>query len=215
VTPPRETRELRSLVKHRAFLVRTRTKLKNRIHAELDKKDMDIGIPLFIKKGKDQLRCLSIEAVDQLLSVIDVLDLQIHTVSLKIKSLACENEDAMLLTSIPGVGYYNALLLVAEIGDVNRFPDSEKLCSYAGLVSSVRSSGKKTVYGPITKQGSKWLRWALVQSVHAHVHYDTHLSMFYRRLALRKKRQAAVVATARKMLKVVYWMLKDKEAFHP
>lgn len=213
--PPREIRELRSLVKHRAFLVRTRTKLKNRIHAELDKNDIDLKVPLFTKHGMEQVRCLGLDAVNQLLSVIEVLNVQIQLASMKIKRLACENGDAMLLTSIPGVGYYNALLLVAEIGDVNRFLDSEKLCSYAGLVSSVRSSGKKTVYGPIIKQGSKWLRWALVQSVHAHVRYDTHLSMFYRRLAERKKKQVAVVATARKMLKIIYWMLKNKEEFHP
>ncbi len=52
-----------------------------------------------------------------------------------------EDPRASLLTTIPGVGYYIALLLVAEIGDVNRFPDSESLCSYAGLVPSVWQSG--------------------------------------------------------------------------
>jgi len=121
----------------------------------------------------------------------------------------------MLLNTIPGVGYFNALLLVAEIGDVNRFPDSEKLCSYAGLVLSVRRSGNKTVYGSITKEGSKWIRWALTQAVHVHVRYDSRLSKFYNRLAVKKGKQVAAVATARKMLKAVYWMLKRKEPFHP
>ena len=211
--PPREVRDLRSLVKHRAFLVRTRTKLKNRVHAELDKRDIDLSVPLFTRRGRDLLKCLEIDAVNQLLSVMEVLNVQIRVVSDKIRSLAREKEEAMLLTTIPGVGYYNALLLVAEIGDVNRFPDSDRLCSYAGLVPSVSSSGKKTVYGPITKQGSKWMRWALVQSVHAHVRSDTGLSRFYYRIAGKKGKQVAVVATARKMLKVVYWMLKNGEDF--
>ena len=140
--------------------------------------------------------------------------MQIRGVSEKIRSLAREKEDAMLLTTIPGVGYYNALLLVAEIGDVNRFPDSERLCSYARLVPSVSRSGSKTVYGPITKEGSKWIRWALVQSVHAHIRQDTGLSRFYHRLARKKGKQIATVANARKMLKVVYWMLKNREEFH-
>ena len=90
-----------------------------------------------------------------------------------------------------------------------------KLCSYAGLVPSVSRSGNKTVYGSITKEGSKWIRWALTQTVHVHVRYDSRLSRFYHRLAVKKGKQMAVVATARKMLKVVYWMLKEKEQFHP
>jgi transposase len=212
--PPKEVRELRSLVKHRAFLVRMRTRLKNRVHAELDKRDIDLKIPLFTRRGRELLKCLEIDAVNQLLSVMEVLDEQIREVSGKIKGLVVESEDAMLLTSIPGVGYYNALLLVAQIGDVNRFPDSEKLCAYAGLVPSVSRSGNKTVYGSITKKGSKRIRWALTQAVHAHVRHDTRLSRFYHRLAGRKRKQVAVVATARKMLKVVYWMLKKGEEFH-
>ena len=211
--PPKEVRDLRSLVKHRAFLVRVRTKLKNRVHAELDRRDIDLGVALFTKRGRGLLRSLEIESVNQLLSVMEVLDVQIRGVSEKIGSLARENKDAMLLTTIPGVGYYNALLLVAGIGDVDRFPGSEKRCSYVGLVPSVSSSGKKTVYGPITKQGSKWMRWALVQSVHAHVRSDSGLSRFYCRIAQKKGKQVAVVATARKMLKVVYWMLKNGEEF--
>jgi len=153
--------------------------------------------------------------VNQLPSLIEVLDVQICEVSKKIQGLARESEDALLLTTIPGVGYYTALLLVAGIGDVNRFPDSEKLCAYAGLVPSVRRSGDKAVYGSITKEGSKWIRWALTQAVHVHVRQDTGLSRFYHRLAERKRKQVAVVATAGKMLKVIYWMLKRKEPFHP
>lgn len=213
--PPREIRDLRSLVKHRAFLVRTRTKLKNRVHAELDTRDVDLNVPLFTRRGRELLKCLGIDAVNQLLSVMEVLNVQIREVSEKIRSLAREKEEAMLLTTIPGVGYYNALLLVAGIGDVNRFPDSDRLCSYAGLVPSVSSSGKKTVYGSITKQGSKWIRWALTQAVHAHVRQDTRLSRFHHRLARKRGKQIATVATARKMLKVVYWMLKNSEEFHP
>ncbi|KON29848.1 hypothetical protein AC480_02425 [miscellaneous Crenarchaeota group archaeon SMTZ1-55] len=121
----------------------------------------------------------------------------------------------MRLTTIPGVGHYLALLLVAEIGDVHRFPDAEKICSSMGIVPSVRQSGNHTVYGPITKEGSKWVRWALTQAVHAHVRYDTRLTRFYRRLAKAKGTQVATVATARKMLTVIYWMLKNQEPYRP
>jgi len=57
-------------------------------------------------------------------------------------------------------------LIISEIGDIGRFPSARKLCSYAGLVPRVHSSGGKTRYGSITKQGSKWLRWILVELSH-------------------------------------------------
>ncbi|MFH1447418.1 MAG: transposase [Candidatus Micrarchaeota archaeon] len=106
-------------------------------------------------------------------------------------------------------------MLVSEIGDVRRFPDSEKLCSYAGLVPTVRRSGGSTHHGCITREGSKWFRWALTQAVHIHVRQETNLARFYHRLAKEKPKQVAVMATARKMLKTVYWMLRNNEPYHP
>jgi transposase len=213
--PPKEIRELRELVKRRVFLVRMRTKVKNRVYAELTKRDITPVRPPFTRKGMEVLKGLGIGAVSQLLPVIEVLDRQIGEASSVIEGMAVENGDARLLTTIPGVGYYVALLLVAEIGDVDRFPSSEKLCSYAGLVPSVRRSGNSTIHGSITKEGSKWVRWALTQAVHVHLRFDTRLTRFYRRLAKKKAKQVALIATARKMLKVVYWMLKEKEEYRP
>jgi len=211
--PPKDIRELRDLVRRRAFLIGMRTKLKNRAHAELAKRGIDLGVPLFTREGLGILRSLRLEAVEQLLPVIESLDKQINPISGSLRRMSGEDPRAELLTTIPGVGYYVAMLLVSEIGDVKRFPDAERLCSYAGLVPSVRRSGESTRHGGITKEGSKWMRWALIQAVHVHVRYDTDLSRFYRRLARRKAKQEAVVATARKMLKVVYWMLRDGEPY--
>ena len=98
---------------------------------------------------------------------------------------------------------------------MDRFPDAEKLCSYAGLVPSVRRSGDRTVHGGITREGSRWLRWALVEAVHVHLRYDTRLTRFHRRLARKKSHQVATTATARKMLVAVYCMLKAGRPFQP
>jgi signal transduction histidine kinase len=83
--------------------------------------------------------------------------------------LAKEDEMASLLMTIPGIGYYSALLVVSEIGDINRFPDSYHLCSYAGLVPSTHSSGGITYHGSITKRGSKYLRWIMLECARAHI----------------------------------------------
>jgi len=197
--PPRDIRMLRDRVRRRAFLVGMRTKIKNRIHAELVKRGIRPGVSPWTREGRELLRGLELEAVDQVLPVMVVLDRQILEISRGLKRMCGEDPRARLLTTIPGVGYYIALLLVAEIGDVRRFPDSEKLCSYAGLVPTVRRSGGSTRQGGITKEGSKWLRWGLSQAVHAHLHSETNLTRFYRRSARKKPSQVAVMATARKM----------------
>jgi len=207
--PPKDIRELRDLVRRRAFLVGMRTKLKNRIHAELVRRGIDLGVPLFTLAGQELLRSHGIEAVDQMLPLIEALNQQIKRVNVSLRRMSSDDERARLLTTIPGVGYYVAMLLVSEIGDVKRFSSSERLCSYAGLVPSVRNSGDTRRHGGITREGSKWMRWALTQAVHVHVRYESDLSRFYYRLAGRKTSQEAVMATARKMLKVVYWMLLD------
>jgi transposase len=75
--PPKEIRDLRELVKRRAFLVGMRTRLKNRIHAELAKRDIDPGSPLFTRRGRALLACLGVDAVSQLLPVMETLDRQI------------------------------------------------------------------------------------------------------------------------------------------
>lgn len=213
--PSRENRVVRDLVRRHSFLIGIRTMLKNRVHSELAKRGIRLGAPLFTREGRGLLRGLGLEAVDQLLPVIDVLDRQVGEVSGDLRRRFREDPRAKLLSTIPGVGYYLALLIVSEMGDVNRFPDSEKLCSYAVLVPSVWRSGGTTRHGGITREGSRWLRWALTQAVHVHIRYDTNLTRFYRRLARRKPWQVAVIATARKMLKAIYWMLRNNEPYHP
>ena len=211
--PNKEIRKLREMVRNRTYLVRLRTSLKNRIHAELTKRGIRVLRDPFTKRGRTLLRSLGIGNVNDCLAAMDSLDERIRAISEELEKLSQENGDAQLLTTIPGIGYYSALVILAEIGDISRFPSDEKLCSYAGLVPSTWRSGSATMHGHITKQGSKWLRWVLVECVYMHLRYDTKLTRFFHRLARRKGRKVAAVATARKLLKVIYWMLKRKEVF--
>jgi len=102
--------------------------------------------------------------------------------------------------TIPGVGLYSALMIKAEIGDVSRFPDSERLCSYAGLVPSERSSGGRVRRGRITREGSRWLRWIMVEVAYSHIRHDTGFTRAYHRIAGRRGRKVAIVALARRLL---------------
>ena len=98
--------------------------------------------------------------LESFLRVLDCLCQEISEAETSIRRSVADDSRARLLTTIPGIGFQIALIVLAEIGDVGRFPDANHLVSYAGLAPRVRSSGGKTKLGSITKQGSSALRWA-------------------------------------------------------
>ena len=140
-------------------------------------------------------------SIESYLRVISPLDDEIKLVSKELKETAMIHEDVKLLMTIPGVGYYTALLVKSEIGDINRFSDGDRLCSYGGLVPSTHASGGIIRHGSITKEGSRWLRWVMVEAAMTHVHkYDTAITKAYHRIAERRGKQVATIAAARKLL---------------
>lgn len=95
-------------------------------------------------------------------------------------------------------------------------PDSYHLCSYAGLISSTRSSGGITYHGSITKRGSKYLRWIMLECLHAHIRNEktSNVAQFYHRISKKKGNSKAAVAAASKLLKIVYWIMKEKRMYN-
>jgi len=217
--PPKSIRMQRELLRYRASLVKIQTGVKNRVHAMLAKNNITHDFTdLFGKQGKAFLSSLTLPeiyrmALDGYLSVLDELEQQIKVVNKKIVVSARDDEEARLLMTIPGVGYYSALLIKSEIGDVNRFPSAKQLCAYAGLIPSTYSSGDTTFHGHIIKQGSKWLRWITAEAIEHCITKPGHLQAFYWRLERRKGRKIAKVATERKLLEWVYHMLKERRTF--
>ena len=137
----------------------------------------------------------------------------IDEVTKTIEGIVENNPQAKLLTTIHGIGYYSGLLIVSEIGDITRFPNAKKLCSYAGLVPSVYSSGGKTRYGNITKLGSKWLRWIMIEQSQHFAKSCDRLERMYARIANKHGKNTARVAVAREMLKIIYSMLVHNRPF--
>jgi len=214
--PPRRIMDLREIVRYRASLVRMRVSAKNKIHAILLMRGVSIEAKPFTKEFVEELRKIGDYRIDGYLTVISSMNEQINAVSQKIRKQAVEDESTKLLMTIPGVGYYSALLIAGEIGDVNRFPDSHHLCSYAGLTPSTHSSGGVTYHGAITRTGSKYLRWILTECAKAYIRTekDSDLSKFYHRLAKKRGASKASVASASKLLRIVYWVLKEKRPYH-
>jgi transposase len=201
-------------------LVRVQTGLKNKIHSLLAKKGINTGLTdLFGKKGLEYLSRLSLQkpyqgCLEGYLRVLKALKGEIRQVDKELKTMAQKEARAELLTSIPGVGDYSALLILAEVGDISRFPDARHLASYAGLVPGTYSSGNRALHGSITRQGSRWQRWIVVEASTHVVNLPGNLRDFYQRLRGAKGSQVARVAVARKLLGIIYHMLKHNKDYH-
>jgi len=216
--PSKEIRELRDLTRHRSSLIAESTTLKNKIHAELARrgtKPPAEARSAFSKKFIGWLRGLNGSMIDDLLDILAVVQEKIKRVDDRIKEEANNDEDVRLLETIPGVGHVIATVIKAEIGELGRFRSSDALASYAGLAPAVRQSGEKSHIGGMSKQGNPRLRYMLTEAVHVHVMFceDSRLTAFFLRKKEEKGSKKATVATAKKLLEVMYLMIVRRRQF--
>jgi transposase len=145
---PRELRALRELLRHHIALTRMRTALKNRVHALLARQGVQHGrAELFGPQGRTFLAELSLPAptrrrLESLLSLIADFDRELQALKREIRACAKDDPRVTVLTRIPGVGLFIALLVIAEVGDVTRFPSARHLASFAGLTPRVAQLGR-------------------------------------------------------------------------
>jgi len=217
--PSPEVRQLRELLRQRAFVVKMRTGVKNRIHGLLDK--LGVKHPfanLFTGRGLKFLKSLELGGVYQLeleqcLALLEFLTELEKRSSKLIRQLAGESEDCRLLMTIPGIGCHNALLIMAEIGDIHRFSNGEKYASYCGLVPTVHISERTVRYGHLRPQGNPWLRWAYVEAAHIAIRKSVRLANLYTRVARKKGAQKAIGAVARELAVISFYVLKHRTEF--
>lgn len=212
-------RDVGSLVESRDKLVKLRTVLLNKIHGLLN------GEGVKLKKeslgGKKGLARARAQASDELVKMeIDILIGQIESLSENIKKFEAviEVEAAKLegyesVMSIKGIGMKSAAILLSAIGNINDFEDESKLCAYFGLVPRVSNSNETEKNGRITKRGSKLVRTTLVQCAQVAKRYSSYMRDYFERIKGRKGFAKAIIATARKLLTIVYKTLKNKWVF--
>jgi transposase len=168
IAPP-AVRQLRALLRHRAGLVRLRTQQQNRIHAVVADFGYDRAGSYLSGPGRGWLAELDLppvsrEIVTDCLTVIDGLAPVIDRIDGELRQRAKADPRVKTLTTLPGVGQFTALVMLAEIGDISRFPSARRLASWAGLTPTVRGSDLTVRHGHISKQGSAWLRWVMNQA---------------------------------------------------
>ena len=215
----RETQARRQQVRLRTTLVRQRARLKNQVHAALHQQGLRSPVTdLFGRRGRLWLGAVKLPAearasVQACLRMIDHYTEEIQNQNLHLREKAKADERVQWLTTIPGIGECSAMMLLAEIGRVERFPSKEALCSYAGLVPRVRESAGKAARGGITRQGSSALRWIMVEAAQVATRCSPAAKRYYERLLRKKHKHVARVALARKLLIAVYALLHDGVVF--
>ena len=213
IAPP-ATRELRELVRHRAKLVGLRSGCKAEVHAVLAKCGVQVlASDLFGVTGTAVLDGLDLPApyaarIASLRRVIDLLEFEIGIFAGLTRARLAADPGYTAVQQIPGIGPTLGAVFLAEIGDVTRFPAAEKLTCWAGLTPRHRESDTHVHRGRITKQGSRLIRWAAVESVQI-LPATTAVGQIRDRVAARRGRNIAVVAAARRQLEYVYYALRD------
>jgi len=217
--PDAATRRLRELSSYRAGLVTNQTRLKNRVHSLLAQRLIREPVAvLFSKQGVGWLEELPLEESDRLmieghLRMIEEISAERARVEKHLAQISYPSEDVRLLMSLPGVGPAAAQALCAALGDWRRFRDGDHAASYLGLVPSTRQSANICRHGPISKAGNPHARWLLTQAAQHLAMHPGPLGVFFRRMARRKHRNVAVVATARKLVVIGWLMLKQREPY--
>ncbi len=222
--PRFEQRAERERSRFRLFLVRKRSSLKHRIHAQLLAFGHACPVSdLFGGAGRRLLDRLDFPepwrgGVEASLRMIDDLDRQISGIEAELRALGADHRYVALLMSAPGIAWVLGYTIAAEIGDIERFASPAKLCGYTGLCPAVYQSGNTDRRGPLTHAGPKCLRWALMEAAtHAcrHPLYRERYQVTKRRLGRQRGPKVAMVNIARRLAEAIWHMLTRNQPFAP
>jgi transposase len=213
------TSQISSLTQTRDKLVKLRTTLKNKIHSLLNSKGIALDKKqLSSNKGLKNLLKYKLDYIVQV--ELEVIINQIENLNEGIKRLDKEiieqgknMEGFDSITSITGIGEKSGTILLCAIGDINKFKSPKKLASYIGIVPRVNQSGEKEKHGRITKHGNRLARATLVQCTLVAINYSNYLKKFYSKIKVKKGSGKAIIATAHKLLNIIYDTLKNKWVF--
>jgi len=225
--PPAELRDMRDLPRTRMVFTQERTKLKNRIHANLTKYRLElIGVSdTFGVKSMDELNKriskLPIHtryATERLLEELRRVETEIGLFEKRIKEVFKDSVELKRIMSLPGVGYILGVVILLELGNVQRFPGAPQLASYCGCTPRVHSSGDKVRFGKLRVDVNHYLKWAFTEaanviSTHKSHWPHRHSVRLYNRISERKNHQKAIGAVARHLAEATYWMMRKEEDY--
>lgn len=220
--PCKATRARKNLLRQRLYWARLRTMLRNRIHALLDRQRV-LELPqcsdIFGVKGLGFLRALKLPEPDgtllaEQLALHDLIATQMRAQEKRIAAEFRADLAQKHLLSVPGIGQTLSAVIASEIDGIERFPNADKLCGYAGVVPTTQASGGKVHHGALLPFCNKWLRWALVEASWVAVGCSPYFGGLYKSQRARgKKANIAITIVARRMCRIVWQLLSENREF--
>jgi transposase len=216
--PSERIRQLRHLLQARETLVGMRTKLKNMGHGALTRNGIALSRSAFASKlsrarllSRTDLAPADALILQTVLRQIEEFDREIEALGAEIMHVGKTMAGVRRLLQVHGMNLLSAIALLAEIGDITQFDTSKQLTAYAGLATSTRQSNETVRHGGITKRGRKRLRTVVIQAALSMVNRTaTPLMEFYQKKKREKGAGKAICATARKLLTIIFVMLKKE-----
>jgi len=218
--PPEPYQQLRDLVRCRAKLAQDRAEAKIKLRDMLARQNLISPYKTpFGPRGLAWFRSRDFGLVgnmlrDELLARLWHYDRQIAVFDEQLEKCRPDFPQTEAITDIYGIGLYSALLIVAELGEVERFRTAKQVGAYAGLRSRVHQSGGHCYQGSITRQASPGLRWILVEAAMKTIREDAALKNFYTRVRKRSSAKIARVAAARKLAEICWKRLRRWQRTH-
>jgi transposase len=222
--PDFEQRSERERARFRLYLVRHRSALKQRVHSTLIAFGHACPVTdLFGAQGRRLLERLDfpepwLTSVLTGVALIDELERRIAAIERDLKTLGADHRYIPHLVTVPGIAWVLAYTIAAEIGDIARFASPAKLVGYSGLCPRVYQSGNTDRRGRLTKQGPKYLRWALTEAATnaaKHPLYRERYRATKRRLGSQRGPKVAQVQLARTLAEAIWHMLTRDQDFAP
>lgn len=220
--PDKLTRNRKEVLRQRAYWVKQRTAIRNRIHKIINKQH-DLNMPqvtdIFGKKGKQALYKAILPEPDNMLLkqnlvMLEKLDELIKADEVNIKRESKWNNAAKILSSIPGFGLIMTHIIATETDGISRFSSPEAYTCYSGLAPTTHSSGGKTYNGKMMWQCNKWLKWAFIEAAWVAIGCSAYFGGLYRHHRARgKKANTAITIVARRMCRIVYRLLNENRLY--
>lgn len=225
--PSEGLRDLRELTRTRMVLTAQKTRFKNRILATLNKYGFTLSeySDSFGKKARTELeKCIDSLPVETayvtcvLLNQLDATQAEIDAMDKRIKGMAKTTETMTRLMTIPGIGFILSVVIVLEVGTIDRFLTAQHLASYSGTTPRVHQSGDKTRYGKLRPDVNRYLKWAYVEAANSiclnqRTFPERHATKLYKKIKARKDHPKAIGAVARHLAEATYHVWSKGEPY--
>lgn len=211
--PDEKTMHFRDIARHKAKITRMKNQIQCRIKAHLLQSGIEYPKQMWNKKQLKKFEELNDENLSDLIDLYRFFEKREKKILKKVEGLSNSNELTKVLMTHPGIGVFGALLMVAEIGDINRFQCAKQLVSYAGYAPGIYQSAG-TSFSVRNNAVNKWLKWIITECSGKAAMINSAYKDLYKKTKVKKGMKVARREIGRKMLRTVYFMLKNQEEYH-